>query len=236
MAGTGPQPKISNGSSSAFSTAPQTMTRLGSRVSPAARRMLLAGMARKQGPAERSHTVMYERIRGRTSSDAFMARKRGVMKAKPIAPRAPMTRKARRRQSVATRLARAWLFWPRACETMAVAPVPRAMPMQPITITTGKVKPMAASALVPRRDTNQVSARLKAVMANVPATMGAAMPSMRRTMPPSVKSWCRLIAYAGAPSPRRPPTTPSRCQRAGRRGSGCTRRARPPRSACRSGL
>ena len=47
-------------------------------------------------------------------------------------------------------------------------------------MTTGNVNPMAASDNVPSRETNHVSVRLYAFMANVPASMGKAMPNRVR--------------------------------------------------------
>gem|GEM_PF-6572334 len=148
----------------------------------------VAGMARKAGPAASSHTPMYERISRRTSGDACMARNSGVMQANPSRPGPPTANSARNSASVPTRAARRCRFSPNAWETVAVAPVHSAMPTQPMIITTGKVKAMAASGEVPSSDTNQVSARLNAVMANVPAIIGAAIWNMRRSMPPSVRS------------------------------------------------
>ena len=44
--------------------------------------------------------------------------------------------------------------------------------MEWITITTGKVKPMAERGSVPSLETNHVSARLKAIMARNATAMG----------------------------------------------------------------
>ena len=70
-----------------------------------------------------------------------------------------------------------------AWEVSVVTPEPMPRATLVNNITTGKVNPMAARGSVPRRDTNQVSVRLYAFMAKVPASMGKAIEnSVRPTL------------------------------------------------------
>ena len=79
--------------------------------------------------------------------------------------------------------------------------------MQATNITTGNVKPIAASGSVPRRDTKYVSAKLNVVIANVPPSMGTAMPNSFLTTGPSVRSFLALTANTHpSPVPRRWPS------------------------------
>jgi len=97
------------------------------------------------------------------------------------------------------RLARARLPAPRAREVMDAAPVEKPIASAPTIMTTAKVKPIAASSSVPRRETNRVSVRLNTIMANVPAMLGRV--SQNRwflTFPvSSLVIFCRMLLLRG---------------------------------------
>ena len=63
-----------------------------------------------------------------------------------------------------------------ACATSGMAPLPSPRIRSMRNITTGKVKEMAASASVPSLETNHAFVRWYMVMANVPASIGMAIP------------------------------------------------------------
>ena len=97
----------------------------------------------------RSQTVIYARISGITSSFAPNTEKVDSMQLIPATAKNTETAKIRRSPEVMSLAALVLLPLPSACAAVVITPTPRPRNTQPISMMTGKVKPIAASGILP---------------------------------------------------------------------------------------
>ncbi len=88
--------------------------------------------------------------------------------------------------SVVSRLTRVWSPRPMALAMTEEVPAIRPIPRLTITITTGKMKLMAASSGAPSWAQNQVSMTLKDIIARMPQIIGTVRPTRCARTDPSV--------------------------------------------------
>ncbi len=89
--------------------------------------------------------------------------------------------------SVVSRLTLAWSPRPMALAMTEEVPAMRPIPRLTITITTGKIKLMAASSGAPSWAQNQVSMTLKDIIARIPQIIGSVRLTRCALTDPSVK-------------------------------------------------
>jgi len=205
IAGRPKSPKMRIGFRTALRTVPRIMKRLAPAESPAEIRIPFPIMGSAMVRAPRYQIRMKAATSGSVFPSAPSRRNSQSMLAYPATDRATAVATASAIPWVTSLTASARSWRPIACATSAVTPVPIPPATKVSSMTTGKVKDIAASGTVPRRDTKYASVRLYAFIAKVPASMGNAVRKrVSRTLPPtSVDGFQVVTATPGRGRTRR---------------------------------